>query len=171
MKKGQVYEGVVEKIEFPNKGIVKVEEESGAVAKCIVKNALPGQKIRFLVNKLRKGKAEGRLLEIIEKSPSEKTEGVCPHFGICGGCTYISLPYDKQLEIKEKQVKDMLDPVLCKQEKPYVFESIKRSPKEYEYRNKMEFSFGDEVKDGPLSLGMHKRGSFYDVVNNKFKNV
>ena len=45
-----------------------------------------------------------------------------------------------------------------------MFESIKRSPKEYEYRNKMEFSFGDEVKDGPLSLGMHKRGSFYDVV-------
>lgn len=164
MKKGQVYEGIVEKIEFPNKGIVKVEEESGAVAKCIVKNALPGQKIRFLVNKLRKGKAEGRLLEIIEKSSCEKTEGVCPHFGICGGCTYISLPYDKQLEIKEKQVKELLDSVLCKQEQPYVFESIKRSPKEYEYRNKMEFSFGDEVKDGPLSLGMHKRGSFYDVV-------
>ena len=66
MKKGQVYEGIVEKIEFPNKGIVIVEEEIGKPSKCIVKNALPGQKIRFLVNKLRKGKAEGRLLEILE---------------------------------------------------------------------------------------------------------
>lgn len=164
MKKGQVYEGIVERIDFPNKGIVIVEEENGSQGKCVVKNALPGQKVRFLVNKLRKGKAEGRLLEIIEKSASEKTEGVCPHFGICGGCTYISLPYEKQLEIKEKQVKDLLDSVLCKQDVPCVFESVKRSPKEYEYRNKMEFSFGDEVKDGPLSLGMHKRGSFYDVV-------
>lgn len=164
MKKGQVYEGIVERIEFPNKGIVIVQEENGESGKCVVKNALPGQKVRFLVNKLRKGKAEGRLLEVIGKADCEKTEGVCPHFGICGGCTYISLPYEKQLEIKEKQVKDLLDSVLCKQEKPYVFESIKGSPKEYEYRNKMEFSFGDEVKDGPLSLGMHKRGSFYDVV-------
>ena len=163
MKKGQVYEGIVEKIEFPNKGIVIVQEENGESGKCVVKNALPGQKVRFLVNKLRKGKAEGRLLEVIGKADCEKTEGVCPHFGICGGCTYISLPYEKQLEIKEKQVKDLLDSVLCKQEKPYVFESIKGSPKEYEYRNKMEFSFGDEYKDGPLALGLHKKGSFYDI--------
>ena len=46
----------------------------------------------------------------------------------------------------------------------YEFEGIKESPSHYDYRNKMEFSFGDEVKDGPLALGMHKRGSFYDIV-------
>ena len=158
MKKGQVYEGVVERVDFPNKGIVKTEEGS-----CVVKNALPGQKVSFGVNKVRKGKAEGRLLEILEKSPLE-TESPCPHFGTCGGCTYISLPYEEQLKIKEEQVKKLLDSVLCKQEKGYAFEGIKASPKPYEYRNKMEFSFGDEVKDGPLSLGMHKRGSFYDIV-------
>ena len=39
------------------------------------------------------------------------------------------------------------------------------SPRIWEYRNKMEFSFGDEVKDGPLTLGLHKRGSFYDIVS------
>ena len=158
MKKGQVYEGIVERMDFPNKGIVKTEEGS-----CVVKNALPGQRVSFGVNKVRKGKAEGRLLEILEKSPLE-TGSPCPHFGICGGCTYISLPYEEQLRIKEEQVKKLLDSVLCKQEDNYVFEGIKASPKPYEYRNKMEFSFGDEVKDGPLSLGMHKRGSFYDIV-------
>lgn len=158
MKKGQIYEGVVERVDFPNKGIVKTEEGS-----CIVKNALPGQKVSFGVNKVRKGKAEGRLLNILEKSPLE-TESPCPHFGTCGGCTYISLPYEEQLKIKEEQVKKLLDSVLCKQKKGYAFEGIKASPKPYEYRNKMEFSFGDEVKDGPLSLGMHKRGSFYDIV-------
>jgi len=115
------------------------------------------------VNKVRKGKAEGRLLEVLEASLLE-CGSPCPHFGICGGCTYLSLPYQEQLHIKEEQVKKLLDSVLCRQEN-YQFEGIKASPVCYGYRNKMEFSFGDEVKDGPLSLGMHKRGSFYDVVS------
>lgn len=158
MKKGQIYEGIVEKVNFPNKGIVRVGEET-----CIVKNSLPGQKVLFGVNKVRNGKAEGRLLEILEKSPLE-TGNPCVHFGECGGCTFLSLPYEEQLKIKEGQVKKLLDGVLGKQEEPWLWEGIKGSPKCYEYRNKMEYSFGDEVKDGPLSLGMHKRGSFYDVV-------
>lgn len=158
MKKGQVVEGIVERVDFPNKGVVICEEGT-----CIVKNALPGQKVSCSINKVRKGKAEGRLLQVLEKSPLE-AESPCPHFGICGGCTYISLPYEEQLCIKEQQVKKLLDSVLCKQENPYVYETIKGSPKPYGYRNKMEFSFGDEIKDGPLALGMHKRGSFYDIV-------
>lgn len=158
MKKGQVYEGIVERVDFPNKGIVRVGEETA-----VVKNSLPGQKISFLVNKVRKGKAEGRFLEVIENSPLE-CGSPCSHFGVCGGCTYLSLPYEEQLAIKEAQVKRLIDGVLHKQEEAYEWEGIKGSPQVYEYRNKMEFSFGDEYKDGPLSLGMHKRGSFYDVV-------
>ena len=46
----------------------------------------------------------------------------------------------------------------------YEFLPIRHSPRVLAYRNKMEFSFGDEYKDGPLALGMHKRGSFYDIV-------
>ena len=158
MKKGEILEGTVERVEFPNKGIVI----SGG-GECVVKNVLPGQKISFMVQKVRKGKAEGRLLEILEKSPAE-TGNPCPHFGVCGGCTYLSLPYEEQLCIKEMQVKKLLDAALEKQGKEYIFEGIKASPRPYGYRNKMEFSFGDEVKDGPLALGMHKRGSFYDIV-------
>jgi len=158
MKKGHVYEGIVERIDFPNKGIVRTEEGI-----CVVKNSLPGQKVSFCVNKVRGGKAEGRLLSVIEKSSLE-TESPCPHFGNCGGCVFMSLPYEEELKIKEEQVKKLLDPVLKGQSREYRFEGIKASPRPYEYRNKMEFSFGDEVKDGPLSLGMHKRGSFYDIV-------
>ncbi len=161
MKKGQVYEGIVERIDFPNKGVVNADGEI-----CIVKNALPGQKVSFSVNKLRKGKAEGRLLQVLEPA-SEECGSPCSHFGLCGGCTYMSFPYEEQLKIKENQVKKLLDSVLTGQEKPYVFEGIKPSPSPYEYRNKMEFSFGDEHKDGPLALGMHKRGSFYDIVSVK----
>ncbi len=158
MKKGQVYEGSVVRVDFPNKGIVCVGDETA-----VVKNSLPGQKVKFSVNKVRKGKAEGRLLEVTEKSPLE-TGRTCSLFGLCGGCTYLSLPYEEQLKVKEEQVKRLLDSVLDKQEEPWIFEGIKGSPQAYEYRNKMEFSFGDEYKDGPLALGMHKRGSFYDIV-------
>lgn len=155
MKKGEIYEGVVEKIEFPNKGIVTIEGE-----RAVIKNTIPGQKIRFLLNKKRKGKSEGRLLEVLEASSLETSGIACPHFGICGGCVYQSLPYEEQLRIKENQVKELLLPV-CPE---LPFEGIKPSPVEQEYRNKMEFSFGDEIKDGPLALGMHRRGSFYDIV-------
>ncbi|MBS6644197.1 MAG: 23S rRNA (uracil(1939)-C(5))-methyltransferase RlmD [Clostridiaceae bacterium] len=155
MKKGEIYEGIVEKIEFPNKGILTVDGE-----KVVVKHAITGQKISFVVSKKRKGKCEGRLLEVLEKSPAESAENPCPHAGICGGCGYQTLSYEEQLKIKEEQVKDLIDSV-CDE---YEFEGIKGSPISDGYRNKMEFSFGDEYKDGPLALGMHKRGSFYDVV-------
>ncbi len=159
MKKGQVAEGIAERMDFPNKGIISWEGGT-----CVVKNALPGQKISYRINKVRKGKAEARLLEVLEPSP-EETGSPCPHFGICGGCVSISLPYEEQLRMKNGQVKRLLAPVLAKQESPYIYDGIKESPVIYGYRNKMEFSFGDEVKDGPLALGMHKRGSFYDVVS------
>lgn len=157
MKKGDVFEGIVLKIDFPNKGIVEAEGE-----RIVVKNALPGQKIEGVLTKKRKGKCEGRLLNVLEQSPLERKEEACPHAGICGGCLYQGLPYEEQLKIKEGQVKALLNSVL--EEGSYEFEGIKASPLEKGYRNKMEFSFGDEVKDGPLALGMHKRGSFYDIV-------
>ena len=68
--------------------------------------------MRFLVNKRRKGKCEGRLLSVEESSPLERTEHPCPHFGICGGCLYQTIPYEEQLKIKERQVRDILTPVL-----------------------------------------------------------
>lgn len=158
MKKGQVYEGLIEKVEFPNKGIVSVEGEENRV---IVKNGIPGQKIKFAVNKMRKGKAEGRLLEVLEKSPLETREPVCSIFPACGGCMYQTMSYEDQMKMKEQQVKEILDAAIIGD---YEFEGVKASPKEFAYRNKMEFSFGDEFKDGPLSLGLHKKGSTYDVL-------
>ena len=158
MKKGQVAEGTVKNVEFPNKGIVYTDEGE----RIIVKNTIPGQRVSFAVNKVRKGKAEARLLETLEKSPFE-TADTCAHFGACGGCTYQSLPYEEQIKIKEEQVRGMMENAIgdaC----AYKFLPIKHSPRVLAYRNKMEFSFGDAYKDGPLALGMHKRGSFYDIV-------
>ncbi|MGN0156894.1 MAG: 23S rRNA (uracil(1939)-C(5))-methyltransferase RlmD [Lachnospiraceae bacterium] len=167
MKKGQIAEGIVVRVDFPNKGIVRVEEktESGetAVSYCTVKNVIPGQRISFFVKKVRKGKGEGILKEVLEKSENEVIPP-CAHFGICGGCTYLNLSYEDQAALKEQQVKELLESVLKNQEEPYEFLPIRKSPAKTGYRNKMEFTFGDAYKDGPLSLGMHKRGSFYDIV-------
>ena len=158
MKKREVYEGIIQKVAFPNKGLVTVEGEEKSV---IVKNGIPGQKVKFCVNKIRKGKAEGRLLEVLEKSPLETREPVCSIFPACGGCMYQTMSYDEQMKMKGDQVKEILDAAILED---YEFEGVKASPKEFAYRNKMEFSFGDEYKDGPLSLGLHKKGSTYDVL-------
>ena len=158
MKKGQVYEGVIDKVDFPNHGRIILPQEDKVV---IVKNGIAGQKVRFSVNKVRKGKAEGRILEVLCPSDRE-IASPCPHFGQCGGCTYQNLPYDEQLKLKGTQLKEMMDGAI---DGDYVWEGVMPSPRQQEYRNKMEFSFGDEYKDGPLALGMHKRGSFHDIVN------
>lgn len=168
MKKGEIYEGVIEKVEFPNKGFVYVDGQ-----KVIVKNGIPGQKIRFMINKKRSGRAEGRLLEVLEKSPLETREPMCSIFPACGGCMYQTMAYEEQLRMKEEQVRGLLDGAIrewsqnsgCEENLPvYKWDGIHGSPIEFRYRNKMEFSFGDEYKDGPLSLGLHKKGSTYDVL-------
>ena len=160
MKKGFRGTGTVERVDFPNKGIAVTDDGD----RVIVKNTIPGQKVEFVVNKVKHQRAEGRLMEVLEKSPLE-TEEPCPHFGMCGGCTYQTVPYEKQLDMKLTQVKKLIsDAIGTEKEAGYEFIGIHGSPKKSEYRNKMEFSFGDEYKDGPLALGMHKRGSFYDLV-------
>ena len=175
MKKGNIYEGVVKKVEFPNKAYVDVieKDENGNEQKTLtlVKGALPGQKIKFRAKKVRKDKSQGILLEVTEKSPLETAEPMCCRFGKCGGCSYQTLPYEKQLELKRNQVLEIIDNVYKTLDsslgikKDYIYDGILPSPEIKGYRNKMEFSFGDEYKGGPLTLGLHKKGSVHDIVN------
>ena len=130
MKKGDVFEGKVLRMDFPNKGIVEAEGE-----RIVVKNALPGQIDQGVLTKKRRGTCEGRLLSVVEPSPAEDRSQACLHSGLCGGCLYQGLPYEEQLAVKRAQVKALLDPVLV--EGSYVFEGIKGSPLVRGYRNKM----------------------------------
>lgn len=167
MKKGEIYEGIIERVDFPNKGRVKIDGQT-----VTVKNGMPGQKIRFMINKKRSGRVEGRLLEVLERSPMEIREPVCSIFPECGGCMYQTMDYQAQLAMKQNQIRELLDTALRnggqvdEEGNPdYLFEGIKGSPREFAYRNKMEFSFGDAQKGGPLTLGLHKKGSTYDVLD------
>lgn len=155
LKKGDICEGIVKKIDFPDKALVLTDDGT----QINVKYAIPGQRVRLRVTKKRASRLEGTLLDIIERSSDEIVD-CCPHFGSCGGCIYQSLPYKKQLEIKGGQIKELLD----RGGLNYEFEGILQSPAVEGYRNKMELTFGDEYMGGPLALGMHKRGSFYDIV-------
>jgi 23S rRNA (uracil1939-C5)-methyltransferase len=156
MKKGDIIEVNIDDIKFPNKGVSIYNGK-----KVVVKGGLPCQKISARISKIRHGVIEARTLEVIEKAEYEQDSN-CKHFYDCGGCSYQNVPYEKQLEIKSNQVKSILGNVLTND---YEFLPIVESPKKTEYRNKMEFSFGDEIKDGPLSLGMHKSNSFHSIIN------
>ena len=172
MKKGQIVQVVAEGLHFPNRAICRVTEgaepeDTGMTIR--VKNAIPGQTLSVRVAKMRHGNPEGSLVEVIKQGPKEypfsDTDRVCPSYPACGGCMYQTLPYEDQLKLKEDMLLDLFAPVLGEERYQDLFEGILPSPERKEYRNKMEFSFGDSVKDGPLELGMHKRGSFYDIVD------
>lgn len=102
---------------------------------------------------------------------------VCKNAGICGGCFYQGISYEEELREKEKGVRELLEPVienpLEQQANAYISdasdghlaEPIIPSPVIDGYRNKMEFSFGDCEKNGPLTLGLHQKGSFFNIID------
>ena len=123
MKKGQIFEGIIERVDFPNKGLVKVEEEGKDARYVTVKNAVPGQKVRFIINKFKKGNAEGRLLEVLENSSLETRKPVCSIFPACGGCMYQTMPYEEQMKMKEGQIRRIMDEAV---DGEYLFEGVKQ---------------------------------------------
>jgi 23S rRNA (uracil-5-)-methyltransferase RumA len=155
LKKGQIVEVEIMDMEFPAKGIGELEGK-----KVFIKNALKGQTVRARIKKNRREYCEGKLIEVIKQSPFE-SESFCSHFGLCGGCARQTVDYDIQLQIKADLVKKLIDDAGIHD---YEFLGIEKSPEVYGYRNKMEYSFGDEIKGGEMTLGMHKRGQFNSVV-------
>ena len=215
MKKGDIIEGIITDYSFPNKGSFLYSAPSasgdGTVEerKIIVKNALPGSRVRVRIIKKKSGYAEGTVVDVLEKSPLETKRPICNHFYSCGGCTYQTVSYTNQLKLKEDMVKKVLKNVMnfgvaeadgnstydaeeisknCSTDDseeisknssaadaeeiskmsslPSInWEGIIGSPDQFRYRNKMEFTFGDEEKDGPLTLGLHRQFSNHDILS------
>ena len=145
-------------MKYPNVGIGYFEDQAVRV-----KNALKGQLLNCRVSKKRSDRVEARLLEIVERAPDEQAS-FCEHFEQCGGCMLQTYSYENQLKVKVDMVKHLFHDAHM----PLKIETIVPSPEQFEYRNKMEFSFGDEYKEGPLTLGMHKKGHHHDVVDVPF---
>ena len=155
MKKKDIIEFEVDKMEFGGTSVSMYGNRE-----IHMKGGITGQKVKAAVKRTRSGKADVKMLELLEKSPIE-TADTCKHFGDCGGCSILSVPYEKQLEIKEKQVMDLF---LNQNLFGFQFQGIQGSPQCTQYRNKMEYTFGDEMKDGPLTLGLHKKGRHIDIM-------
>ena len=86
---------------------------------------------------------------------------ICRDSNICGGCVYQGVPYCEQLKNKEGEVRGLLD---RKDIRYGSFLDIEPAPQRYHYRNKMEYTFGDMEKNGPTTLGMHKKKHFMSII-------
>ena len=127
MKKGQIFEGIYRKsLKFPNKRKSICDRKKDRYV--IVKNGIPGQKVKFIVNKFKSGNAEGRLLEVLEKSEKETRTPVCSIFPACGGCMYQTMSYEDQMQMKGEQVREILESAMAPG-KTFTFEGVKASPK------------------------------------------
>ena len=155
MKRKDIIEFEIGSMEFGGESSTLIGKR-----KVKMKGGITGQKVKAIVKKARSEKAEVKLLEVVENSSIE-TEETCAHFGQCGGCSILSVPYEKQLEIKSEQVLKLFEE---QDIRGFEFLGIEGSPDERVYRNKMEYTFGDEVKGGPLTLGMHKKGRHLDII-------
>ncbi|MFW5647606.1 MAG: 23S rRNA (uracil(1939)-C(5))-methyltransferase RlmD [Candidatus Alkaliphilus sp. MAG34] len=161
LRKNDLIEFNIDRVAFPDKGEGEYEGQ-----KVKVKGGIEGQKVEAKVSKKRKGHIEAKITNVLEKSPLE-TEIGCPHFGACGGCAYQTLTYENELKLKEKQILDLFN----KEGLDINYLGIEESPMAQGYRNKMEYTFGDEEKDGPLALGLHSKGKFYEIVNVQHCNI
>jgi 23S rRNA (uracil1939-C5)-methyltransferase len=141
-----------------------------------VEGAVPGDIADILVLKQKKSYAEGKVLQITEYSKDRVTP-FCKHFGICGGCKWQMLPYEKQLLYKQQQVADQLSRighVVLPELEPII-----GSEAQTFYRNKLEFTFstrqylsqeeltkaeGEPIAQKPV-LGFHAPGLFDKIVD------
>lgn len=155
MKKGEIFELEIQGINFNGEGFGEFEGE-----KYFVKSCVPGEKLKVKYVKNKSGNKMCKLVSKIQDSPIS-VEPPCNKFGICGGCTYLNLTYKDQIKFKEESFLNLLKENNINYGE---FLGINTPPKQFEYRNKMEFSFGDEVKDGPLELGLHKKGNPFSIV-------
>lgn len=155
MRPGKRVELLIEETIFPSIGLAKVGD-----IEIQVKNAVEGEKVLVQITKKSKNKLEGKIIEVLEKN-TDSIEPLCPHSWNCGGCTHQHIPYENQLKIKEKEVLNLFNKTGLNN---FDYEGIEGSPLEFEYRNKMEFTFGNTEKGGPMEVGMHQSGKFYSIV-------
>ncbi|MCL2354173.1 MAG: 23S rRNA (uracil(1939)-C(5))-methyltransferase RlmD [Defluviitaleaceae bacterium] len=154
MKKNDILEVTIEDIKFPNIGVCKVGDRT-----LQVKRSLPGQ--RLLVKITKKGRTNrADILEVLQPNPNE-TPPKCSLFGLCGGCAFQNISYPYEATLKDKMIKDIFAPFNIEDK----FAPIIPADATESYRNKMEFSFGDDGEAGNLTLGMRKKGSYYEAVN------
>ena len=140
------YEIEIKETTYPGIGVGYLEDKP-----MHAKNTFPGQVIlgRHLKNK----QGIGQLMVLGKiKGAAWEVEPYCSHYEKCGGCMSQEVPYQRQVDYKEAEVLAMFNEVGIHFES---YLGILKSTEQFHYRNKMEYTFGDEYKDAPLGLGLH----------------
>ena len=170
-KRVERFENELEVIDINAKGMGVAKTEEGAV--CFIKKVVPGDVVDVRIYKKRRGYFEAEPTRWVQKS-KQRTEPVCEHFGVCGGCKWQHLSYEGQLAFKEKGVLHNLKHIGKVETKEVL--PILGVTTPYYYRNKMEFSFSnnrwlteEEIQtEGAIErngLGFHKPGMWDKVVD------
>jgi len=155
-RRGDLLEVEIESLAFGGRGVARAE---GFVL--FVAGGLPGDRVRVEVTKAKKRFAEARTVELLEAAPGRLAD-VCQHGGEpCPGAPWQGLPYERQLEVKSEQVDEALRRI--GELEGFELEPIVAAEEQWRYRNKLEYSFGDE--DGQPTLGFHARGRWDLIVD------
>ncbi|MGL5352535.1 MAG: 23S rRNA (uracil(1939)-C(5))-methyltransferase RlmD [Clostridium sp.] len=155
MRKGSELTVKIDRTIFPSTGVGTHEGKE-----IHVKNTFPGQTITGRIKKNRTEFSEVKLTSIDEKAEYE-IEAPCEYFGVCGGCSSQNLTYEKQLDLLSDEVKELFT---AGNTSMGDYLGVVGSQEQWEYRNKMEFTFGDMEKGGPLGCGMHMKGKSFGII-------
>ena len=150
-EKGAELDLRIESLAYGGNGIARME---GYVV--FVSGAIPGDLVRAVVTKRKRAYAEARTLEVLEPSP-ERIAPLADH----PGAPWQVLPYARQLEVKQEQVRDALTRI--GRLEGFQLDDIVPAVEQWRYRNKLEYSFGT-AEDGTLICGFHAPGSWHDIV-------
>lgn len=154
MKKGDIVTVKIFDCAFGGLGVGKSAESGGCII--FVKWTVPGDIARARIIKIKKNLIEAKLEKILEPS-SSRIRPRCRHFGSCGGCSLQMVPYEKQLEIKQKMVVDALERIGAIEGIP--LKPILGCASPWHYRNKMEYSFSQNAALDAI-IGLHEAGRF-----------
>ena len=165
VKRGSIIEVEIESLSYGGDGFAKYNDIA-----VFVQKGLPGQKLEAVITKKNKKFLKAKALNILKESPYQ-IEPKCTHFEDCGGCSFQNYDYQKQLQEKETQVKDLLKHITGL--KSTKIKKIKKAKEIYNYRNKMEFTFSNDPwfeKYNPkekkeLCLGLHPKGRFDKTID------
>jgi 23S rRNA (uracil1939-C5)-methyltransferase len=155
-RRGEQLEVEVDSLAFGGRGVARAD---GFVV--FVSGALPGDRVRVEVTKAKKRFAEARAVELLSGG-ADRIADRCTHGGEpCPGAPWQGLPYERQLEIKSEQVDEALRRIGDLD--GFELEPIVAAEEQWRYRNKLEYSFGED--DGEAILGFHARGRWDLVVD------
>ncbi len=147
----------LEKVAYKGKAVARLD---GYV--CFVTGGVPGDVVEIEITRRKRSYCEGIVVSVLEPS-RERVQPRCRHFGVCGGCKWQHLAYEAQLRWKQVNVQEAFERLSHLR-----YEELRPtlpSPRIWAYRNKMDFSFGQDAATGRIIGGLHWAGRYDQLVN------